>query len=60
MKKWEDFQQIKHTCAKGDTRGLMPPSRSICATVQAILSSLVTSMSNKKKTVTYFMRSHMV
>uniref|UniRef100_A0A7C9EID0 Uncharacterized protein n=1 Tax=Opuntia streptacantha TaxID=393608 RepID=A0A7C9EID0_OPUST len=29
----------KITCAKGDRRGLMPPSRSICATVHAILSS---------------------
>lgn len=35
-----------HTCAKGDIRGLMPPSRSICATVHAILSSLATK---KKK-----------
>lgn len=43
---WNNFQNqcidkfLNYTCAKGDSRGLMPPSRSICAIVQAIRSSL--------------------
>jgi len=28
-KEIEQNSSTKHTCAKGDTRGLMPPSRSI-------------------------------
>lgn len=39
---------LKNTCARGDTLGLMPPSRSICAIVHAILSSLVTRIEYKR------------
>lgn len=43
----EEFCSKVPTCANGDTRGLMPPSRSICATVHAILSSLITRKMEK-------------
>lgn len=38
------------TCANGDIRGLTPPSRSICAIVQAILSSLQRNQSQLETT----------
>lgn len=48
-------KNLRNTCAKGDNRGLMPPSRSICAIVHAILSSLkdklVSPLKNKMQRI---------
>lgn len=50
----------RHTCAKGDIRGLMPPSRSNWLIVHAILSSLVEKsplQSQRKETKTRIYKS---